>query len=182
MDQRQRAAVGLAGLRGPTEAAQQLAPGRVQVAVVLEGEAVDDVEPRLRALLLGDRDGPVQLDDRRAGEAGELAVEGGDLGPVAGLVGVQRRDRRLHDVGAPAAQGQGAVERRPPAGDLRGVPARAVLVGEQHQVALAEPRLAAGVEQQHHRQQAVHLRLVGHQLGEARPSRIASAASSPRPP
>ena len=66
-------------------------------------------------------------------------------------------------------QRERAVERRPSVGDLRGVPERAVLVGEQHQLAIAEPRLAAGVEQQHHRQQAVHLRLVGHQLGERPP-------------
>ena len=136
---------------------------------------------------LGDRDGPVQLDDRRVGEAGELAVEGGDLGPVARLVGVQRRDRRLHDVRAAAAQSEGPVEHRPPVGDLRRVPERAVLVGEQHQVAAAEPRLAAGVVQQHHRQQTVHLRLVGHQLGERppEPERLgrqlaAGGTSSPR--
>src|SRR6478672_9400795 len=64
VDQCQRTAVGVAGLRGATEAAEQLAPRRVQVAVVLEGEAIDDVEPRVGALLLGDRDGPAQLDDR----------------------------------------------------------------------------------------------------------------------
>ena len=125
--------------------------------------------PASGPLRLGDRDGPVQLDDRRAGEAGELAVERGDLGPVARLVGVQGRDRRLHDVGAAAAQGEGPVEHRPPLGDLAGVPERAVLVGEQHQLAVAEARLAAGVVQQHHRQQAVHLGLVGHQLGERPP-------------
>ena len=70
MDQRQRAAVGIAGLCSATEAAQQLAPRRVQVAVVVEIEAIDDAEPCLRTLRLGDRDGPVQLNDRRAGEAG----------------------------------------------------------------------------------------------------------------
>src|SRR6476661_11145707 len=64
VDQCQRTAVGVAGLRSATEAAEQVAPRRVQVAVVLEGEAIDDVEPRVGALLLGDRDGPAQLDDR----------------------------------------------------------------------------------------------------------------------
>jgi hypothetical protein len=82
---------------------------------------------------------------------------------------MQRRDRRLHDVGAAAAQGQGTVEHRPPVGDLRRVPQRAILIGEQDEVPAAKPRAAAGVEQQHHRQQAVDLRLVGHQLCE-RPS------------
>ena len=71
-------------------------------------------------------------------------------------------------------QRQGAVEHRPPGGDLRGVPQRAVLVGEQHEIAVTEARGAAGVVQQHHRQQGVHLGLVGHQLGErpAEPDRL----------
>ena len=47
VDQRERTAVGVAGLVGAAETAQQLAARRVQVAVVLEGEAVDDGEPRL---------------------------------------------------------------------------------------------------------------------------------------
>ena len=69
---------------GATEPAQQLAPRRVEVAVVVEPEALDDVEPGLRTLRLRHCDGPVQLDDRRIGEASQLAVERGDLGPVAG--------------------------------------------------------------------------------------------------
>ena len=44
------------------------------------------------------------------------------------------RDRHLQHVDPVAVQGQGPVEHRPPVGDLRGVPERAVLVGEQHQV------------------------------------------------
>jgi hypothetical protein len=65
VDERERAEVGVARLRGAAEPAQQLAAGRVQVAVVLEGEAIDDGEPGLSALRLGYRDGPVELDDRR---------------------------------------------------------------------------------------------------------------------
>ena len=64
VDQRQRPTVGVARLIGSAEAAQQLAARGVQVPVVLQGEAVDDVEPRLGPLRLGDRDGPAQLDDR----------------------------------------------------------------------------------------------------------------------
>ena len=131
---------------------------------------------------LGHGDGPVQLDHRRVGEAGQLAVQRGDLGPVAWLVGVQRRDGRLHDVGTAAVQGEGPVEHGPTVGDLGGVEQRVVLVGEQHEVAVAEPGLPAGVEQQHERQQTVHLGLVGHQLGQGRPSWSASVASGPRPP
>jgi len=63
----------------------------------------------------------------------------------------------------------GGRDGRPPIGDLRCVPQRAVLVGEQYQVAAPKPRVAAGVVQQHHRQHAVHLLLVGRQLGERPP-------------
>lgn len=65
---------------------------------------------------------------------------------------MQGRDRRLHDVGTAAVQSEGPVEHRPPVGDLRCAPERAVLVDEQYQVAAPKPRLAAGVVQQHHRQ------------------------------
>ena len=121
-----------------------------------------------------------------SGEPRELAVERGDLRPVARLVGVQRRDRRLHDVRAAAPQRERPVEHGPPVGDLRRVPERAVLVGEQHEIAVAEARRAPRVVQQHHRQQAVHLRLVGHQLGERAPEpqrlgrQVAARPRSPR--
>ena len=48
----------------------------------------------------------------------------------------------------------------------------------------AEPRVAAGVVQQHHRQQAVRLRLVGHQLGQraAEPSASARGRRGRRTP
>jgi len=39
---------------------------------------------RLRAVTLGDRDGPVEGDDRRGAGAGELVVEGEDLRPAGG--------------------------------------------------------------------------------------------------
>jgi hypothetical protein len=56
---------------------------------------------------------------------------------------VQRGDRGLDDVGPAAAQGQRAVEQRAPLRDPLGVPQGAVLILEQHQLALAEARLAA---------------------------------------
>ena len=127
---------------------------------------------------LGDRDRAGELDHGRAGEARELAVERGDLRPVARLVGVQRGDRRLDDVGPAAAQRERAVEHRAALRDLLGVPARRVLVGEQHELAVVEARVAARVVQQHQRQQAVDLGLVGHQLGEraAEPQRLVGRA------
>ena len=52
-------------------------------------------------------------------------------------------------------------------GDLRVIPQRAVLVGEQdHVTALAQARRTARVQQHHHGQQPMRLGLVGHQLGE----------------
>jgi hypothetical protein len=89
---------GVAGLFGATEAAQQLASRGVQVAIALQGEAIDDVEPVLGPPLLGDRDRPAQLDDRRIGEAGKLSVEGGDLEPV--ILRFARTSRRAI-VGSP---------------------------------------------------------------------------------
>ena len=66
------------------------------------------------------------------------------------------------------------LERLAPACDLRGVPARAVLVGEEHQLVAVEASVAARVDEQHQRAEAVHLGLVGHQLGEraAEPDRL----------
>ena len=79
---------------------------------------------------------------------------------------MQRRDRRLDDIRAAALQREGTVERLTPAGDLGGVPARAVLVCEQHELAALEPSVAARIVEQHQRVEAVHLGLVRHQLGE----------------
>ena len=81
---------------------------------------------------------------------------------------MERRDRRLDDVRAAALQREGPVERLAPARDLRGVPARPVLVGEQHELVAVEPGRAARVVEQHQRQEPVHLGLVRHQLGERR--------------
>src|SRR5438270_12142287 len=75
VDECKRAAVGVARLLGAAKAPQQLTPGRVDVMEVRQREAVDDREPRLGTLHLGDSHGPLQPDARRACEAGELAVD-----------------------------------------------------------------------------------------------------------
>ncbi len=67
-----------------------------------------------------------------------------------------------------ALQREGPIKRLAPMGDLGGVPARAVLVCEQHELAALEPGLAARIVEQHQRPEAVHLGLVRHQLGERR--------------
>jgi hypothetical protein len=59
---------------------------------------------------------------------------------------------------APRPCSERTVERLAPARDLGGVPARAVLVCEQHELAVREPGVTARVVEQHQRHQAVHLR------------------------
>src|SRR6266545_3758779 len=68
----------LAGLVHSTQAPQQLTAHRMQVAVVLQREAVDDLETRRGTVRLRDRDRSVELDDGRVGQARELTIEGGD--------------------------------------------------------------------------------------------------------
>ena len=53
VDERQRALVGGAGGVGAAEPAEQLAAGRVQVAVVVEIERVDELQAALGTLGLG---------------------------------------------------------------------------------------------------------------------------------
>src|SRR5689334_16009902 len=74
--QLERTLVRGAGLIGAPDPAQEVGAGRMEVLVVVQRQRVDDPERRLRARDLGDGDRPVQLHDRRAGHAGELAVEG----------------------------------------------------------------------------------------------------------
>ena len=71
-------------------------------------------------------------------------------------------------------QRQGASSTACPSAICAAVPERAVLVGEQHEVAVPEARGAARLVEQHERQESVHLGLVGHQLGEraAEPERL----------
>ena len=89
--QRPRPTVGGERLLSPAQAPEQLGPGRMEVPVVVEAQPIDDPESGFGAIHLGDGDRPVQLDDRRVGETGELAVavEDGDLKPVALVFGMQ---------------------------------------------------------------------------------------------
>jgi hypothetical protein len=82
---------------------------------------------------------------------------------------MQRRDRRLDDVRLTAAERERPVEHSPSLLDLVEIPERAILVAEEDDGSVCEPRAAAGIVEEHQRQQSVHLRLVGHQLGERPP-------------
>jgi hypothetical protein len=106
--------------------------------------------------------------------AGELAVEGGEPRPVLLLVEVERGDLCLEDVDVAVAECERVLECCPSLRDLGVVPQRPVLFAEEDDRALGEAGLAAGVVEEHQREQAVRLGLVGHQLGEgaAEPDRV----------
>jgi hypothetical protein len=67
----------------------------------------------------------------RAGAAGELVIEGGEMWPVLRLVERGGGDRSLEDVDVATAEHEGAVEHRSPFRDLGVVPERAVLVAKE---------------------------------------------------
>ena len=80
---------------------------------------------------------------------------------------VERRDRRLDLVRPGPAHPQRAIQERLALVDLGAVPAAAVLVLEEHELAVRPgPRVAPRVVQEHQREQAERLGLVGHELGE----------------
>ena len=91
-------------------------------------------------------------------------------------------DGRLELVGAGLAAAQrAAADDGLALGDLVAVPAPAVLVGQQDQLAaVAGAGVPARGDQQHEGEQTLDLRLVGHQLGQDQPRRSASARSSRR--
>jgi hypothetical protein len=90
------------------------------------------------------------------------------------LVGVERGDRRLHDVRPAAAQRERTMQQLAPFGDLLRVPQRAVLLVEQHELAVAQARVAPCVVQEHQREQCLRLGLVRHQRreGASEPDRL----------
>src|SRR5205085_12536779 len=72
----ERAIVGRACVLDAIEAPQQLSTRRVQVVVAVELEPVDKGERGLDLARLGHGGSLIELDDRGAGQAGELAVQG----------------------------------------------------------------------------------------------------------
>jgi hypothetical protein len=82
----ERPVVGRAGVFDAVEPAQQIRVRRAQIVVAVELEAFHQRERGLDLARFGDGDGLVELHDRRAGETGELAVQGRDLRPVLRLL------------------------------------------------------------------------------------------------
>src|ERR1700744_1300235 len=159
---------------GPAEATEEVGAGGVeqvisgQVALV---QRVELVEGGGGACDLGQGDAAVEGDDRGGGDGQELVVEGEDLAPVGGGghrgVGVDGGDRGLELVGAGAVAAQAGPDQVVAFGDQGPVPAVAVLVGQADQGAVGGGAgRAPGLGEQEQGQQAEHLGLVGHQLGQ----------------
>ena len=163
--------------------------------------AAGDLDPLERletgrdAAVLGDGDRPRQPGRGGGRDLQEEVVERDDALPPGVLRtrsgGVLGRDPRLQDVGRGERRhrsGQRRVgEQARRLGDLVVVPAGAVLVGEQHQPAVVDPGVAAGVLEQHQGQQGEEGRLVGAQTeddadqpdglaGEVRPEQVRTGA------
>ena len=132
-------------------------------------EAVDGRKCHLRAVELGDRDGSVEGDDRRGVEADELVVEGDDLRPVGvayvaggGVHGIDRCEDLVATRSHPG--GQALAHQPVPLGDHCRVPGPTVLLVEGDQFAARRnPGGAAGLDEEHERQEPGHLTVVRHQ-------------------
>src|SRR5215469_5448572 len=103
-------------------------------------ETVDGRQCHLRAVKLGDRDGPVEGDDRRGVEADELVVEGDDLRPVGGAYvtgGSMHGADRSEDLVAAWRRpgGQALTHQLMTFGDQLRVPGPAILLDEGDQFA-----------------------------------------------
>ena len=148
-------------------------------------DPVDQHEARLGPVRHRDGHGAVQLDHGRRRQLAEPLVERRNLRPVGLRLQVERRDRGLELVRPGTAQRQRPVEHGATLLDPLGVPQRAILVVEQHELARGvEPRSPARVVQQHQREQAEHLGLVGHQHREhlAEPDRLVAQLGARRRP
>ncbi len=135
--------------------------------VVVEGPERAETGPR--AVHHGHRDRPVERHDRPRGDGVEHVVQREDLRPVR-LLGarcfvVDRGDRRLQLVRADRRRAERARDERHPFLDLRSIPAIALLLRERDDGAVrTRPRCAAGIGQEHEREQAGDLRLAGQRL------------------
>ena len=167
--------------RRAAEAAKEIGAGGVVVPVLVEpGDRLDQLEAALDVAGERDGDGVVEPGDGRAVEPEQRLVGGGERRRVRPL-GVAGRDRRLQLVGAGPPQRLGPLEHPQALVDRAGVPEAAVLVGEQHELALRrEARVAARVLQQHQREQPERLGLVRHQHAEElrEPDRLAAEVAA----
>jgi hypothetical protein len=133
------------------------------------GELTGRGEPRFRAAHHRDRDGPAQRDHGSRRDLGKQLVQREDLGPVgvrdAVRLVVHGRDRGLQLVRAERpARGEGLLDQVGAFGDQLPVPAAPVLVSKRDESAVWRgSRRAAGVGEQHEREQPGGLRVAGQQ-------------------
>ena len=125
-----------------------------------------------RAVELGDRDRPVERDDRRWVETEQLVVEGDDLRPVGvayvagrGVYGVDRCEYLVPTGATPVARR--SRTRRWPSAMSAGVPGSPVLLVERDQLtAHRDPCWAPGLDEEHQCQQAGHLTVLRHEFAD----------------
>ena len=94
---------------------------------------------------------------------------------------MERGECRLDDVRAAAIERQRPVQGRTSLRDLVEIPERAVLVSQEHHRPVGEPCVPPRVADQHQRHEPMHLRFVGHQLGECSPEPDRLGGQRPAP-
>jgi hypothetical protein len=156
----------------PPGASQQVGARGVQQVVPVQlparGDRLDHRQRCLRGVSHADRDGAVQIHDGTGCDPRELLVQPGDLGPVrlgrGRRGGVARGDGRLDLERPRPALVQCPFEDRGAFRDLTLIPLRAILLVQGDQITVGvDAGRPAGLVQQHQREQAVRLGLVGHQ-------------------
>ena len=184
-DELERALVGRARLGLAAEPAQEVGARGVQVVVVLELEPLDQrAGPRRRPRASATATARLSSTTGRAGESRELAVAARrSASQSLGVRGVQRRDRRLQARTAPPPpQRERALERRAAGRDLRRGPTAR---GPGRRAARARRRAARASRRESCSSISASSPSTSGSSGissaSAAPSRIASAASSPRP-
>ncbi|KUO15622.1 hypothetical protein AQJ91_40640 [Streptomyces dysideae] len=139
--------------------------------VLVEAEGVHEVEGLPRALGLGHGDRTVQGHDGTRGDGHELVVQLPDLPPVrvprARRVASHGLDGGLDLVRPGPVPAQTTADQRLPLGDQVAVPAPPVLPGQRNQhTVFVLPCGPARLDEEHQREQAGHLGLVRHELGQ----------------
>jgi hypothetical protein len=151
---------------------QQVGPDGVETVAghdpLVGGEAVEQVQPGAGAARHGHRDSMVQCCYRVTGDLQQQLVQGNDLRPVRvgrrGRFVVDRSDGCLQLVGPGRSLVQSAGQQRHAFADECGVPLGAVLLGHRDRFpGWAGACRAAGVGEQHQRQQPGHLGVAGQQ-------------------
>ena len=140
---------------------------RTQTLVVLQRR--EQCETRVGTVHHRRRDRVIERDDRIVGHALEHLVQREDLRPV-GILGARRLvvdggDRRLQLILANATLRQRRAGERHAFGDGSPIPQRSILLVERNQLAIgSRARRTTRVGQQHQRQQAGNVSVVGQQL------------------